>query len=69
MVQEGQIGKLKPHVVNIAMNLQGCDLLQQEKTQINIVPIPAANYKIRYASEGNIKLYISKKQQFLVFQT
>lgn len=29
---EGQTGKLKPYVANITMNLWGCDLLQQWKT-------------------------------------
>lgn len=29
----------EPYVVNTAMNLWGCDLLQQWKTQINIPPI------------------------------
>lgn len=27
-----EVGKLKPYVSNIAMNLPGCDLLQQWKT-------------------------------------
>ena len=37
---DGQIGKLRPYVANIAVNLWGRDLLQQWNTQINI---PAAS--------------------------
>ena len=37
---EGQRGKLRPYVANIAVNLWGHDLLQQWNTQINMPAIP-----------------------------
>ena len=49
---DGQIGKLRPYVANIAVNLWGRDLLQQWNTQINI---PAASRA--YISEENITRY------------
>ena len=49
---DGQIGKLRPYVANIAVNLWGRDLLQQWNTQINI---PAASRA--YISEDNITRY------------
>ena len=49
---DGQIGKLRPYVANIAVNLWGSDLLQQWNTQINI---PAASRA--YISEDNITRY------------
>ena len=50
---DGQIGKLRPYVANIAVNLWGHDLLlQQWNTQINI---PAASRA--YISEDNITRY------------
>ena len=33
---EGQVGKLRPYMADIAINLWGRDLLQQWKTKINI---------------------------------
>ena len=53
---DGQIGKLKPYVANIAVNLWGHDLLQQWNTQINI---PAASRA--YISEIYIYMYIYYK--------
>lgn len=52
-------------------NLCGHDLLQQRKTQINIIVILETNHRIMNASERKIKryfheksvLYISKEQQ------
>ena len=49
---DGQIGKLRPYVANIVVNLWGCDLLQQWNTQINIPDASKA-----YISEENIKRY------------
>ena len=49
---EGQIGKRRPYIANIAVNLWGRDLLQQWKTQINIPTAPKA-----YISEENIRRY------------
>lgn len=57
---EGQSGKLKPYVVNTAMDLWGCDLLQQWKALINILLISETNHKIKNASERNIKMYYQK---------
>ena len=37
---EGQKGRLRPYVANIAVNLWGHDLLQQWNTQVNIPAIP-----------------------------
>ena len=37
---EGQRGRLRPYVANIAVNLWGHDLLQQWNTQINISVSP-----------------------------
>ena len=47
-----QIGKLRPYVANIAVNLWGRDLLQQWNTQINI---PATSRA--YSPEENITRY------------
>ena len=49
---EGQIGKQRPYIANIAVNLRYRDLLEQWNTQINI---PAASRA--YISEENIKRY------------
>ena len=49
---EGQIGRLRPYIANIAMNLWGCDLLQQWNTQMNIPATPKT-----YVSEENIRKY------------
>lgn len=38
IVPEGQIGKLKLYVANITINLWGCDLLQQWKTDKKYSP-------------------------------
>ena len=56
---EGQIGKLKPYMVDTAMNL--CDLLQQWKTQINIPPISETNHKIKNTSEKNKERYYQEQ--------
>ena len=47
---EGQRGKLKPYVTNIAMNFWGHDLLQQWNTQVNIHPISEKKHKLTYAA-------------------
>ena len=44
-------------MANLAMNLQECDLLQQQKIQINIPPISETNGKLMYASEKHIEQY------------
>ena len=49
---EGQKGRLRPYVANIAVNLWGLDLLQQWNTQINIPAAPKT-----YVSEENIRKY------------
>jgi hypothetical protein len=43
---EGQIERLRPYVTDIAMNLWGRDLLQQQKTQINISATSDTSHKI-----------------------
>ena len=40
---EGQRGKLRPYVANIAVNLWVCDLLQQWNTQISIPAFPGTH--------------------------
>ena len=40
---EGQRGKLRPYVADIAINLWGCDLLQQWNTQINIPAVSGSH--------------------------
>ena len=47
MRPEGQVGKLRPYVADIVINLWGQDLLQQWRTQINIPSIPKTTPKIR----------------------
>jgi hypothetical protein len=42
---EGQIGKLRPSVANMPINLWGRDMLQQWKTQINIPSVSEAGHK------------------------
>ena len=37
---EGRRGKLRTYVANIAVNVWGCDMLQQWNTQINIPAVP-----------------------------
>ena len=37
---EGQIGRLRPYISNIAVYLWGLDILQQWNTQISISPAP-----------------------------
>lgn len=61
----GQIGKLKPHVANTAMNLWGRDLLQQWKTQINILPASETSHKVKNASEKDIKVLFIKNSHRL----
>ena len=51
-----QRGILKPYVVNVAMNLWRCDLLQRWNTQINIPPILETNHKSTYVSGENITI-------------
>ena len=76
---EGQKGILRPYVANIAMNLWGCDLLEQRSTQINIPSILETNYRLMYVSGKNIRrfiknshqpfrLYKNRAQQLLIFQ-
>ena len=55
------------YVANIAINLQGHDLLQQWKMQIKIPPISEANHKIKNTFEKNIKrCYQEQSQTFQV---
>lgn len=42
---EGQRGRLRTYVTDIAMNIWDCDLLQQWNTQINIHPVSDMNHK------------------------
>ena len=51
---ERYIGKFILYIANIAMNLWGCDLLQQWKTQINISQMSETNCKVIYVPEKNI---------------
>lgn len=44
-------GKLKPIVAKIAMNFWRCDLLQQQNTQTNILPVSETNQKQMYVSK------------------
>ena len=54
--QKEQIGKLRPYIANIAVNLWGCDLLQQWSTQINIPAVPKT-----CVSEEKIRRYYRKQ--------
>lgn len=56
MGPEGQVGKLKPYVADIAINLWGRDLLQQWKTQINIPSVSRSNHETHQAPNKNFKL-------------
>ena len=61
---EGQTGKSKPYVAHITMNLWGCDLLQQWKTdKKKISPISETNYKMRNAYGRNSKRYYQGQSQ------
>lgn len=42
--------KSRPNVADIAINLWERDLLQQQKTQINIIPISETSHKTTGAS-------------------
>jgi hypothetical protein len=42
---EGHVGKLRPYMVNIAINLWERDLLQQKKTQINIISVSVSSHE------------------------
>ena len=42
---EGQVGKLRPYVTDIAINLWGRDLLQQWKTQFNIPSVSVSSHQ------------------------
>lgn len=42
---EGQIGKLRPYLADIAINLWGRDMLQQWKTQIHTPSVSEAGNK------------------------
>lgn len=46
MTPKGQRKKLQVYVTNVALNLWGCDLLQQWDTQINFPSILDANHKL-----------------------
>lgn len=52
---EGQVGKLRPYVADIAINLWGRDLLQQWKTQINIPSVSGSGPEINQAPNKNFK--------------
>lgn len=52
---EGQVGKLRPYVADIAINLWGRDLLQQWKTQINIPSVSGSGPEIHQAPNKNFK--------------
>ena len=54
IVPEGQKGRLKPYIADIATNLWGRDLLQKWNTQINIPPVSDTNSR---------KLLDSRKDQ------
>ncbi|KAL6040906.1 hypothetical protein STEG23_037882 [Scotinomys teguina] len=51
---EGQRGRLKPYVANVAVNLWGRDLLQQWNTQIKIPTISEKDYRPMHGSRNNI---------------
>ncbi|KAL6068070.1 hypothetical protein STEG23_001423 [Scotinomys teguina] len=51
---EGQRGRLKPYVANVAVNLWGRDLLQQWNTQIKIPTLSEKDYRPMYGSRNNI---------------
>ena len=53
---EGEKGRVKRYVANIAVNLRGCDLLQQWNTQINIPAVPKT-----CVSEEKIRRYYRKQ--------
>lgn len=53
---EGQVGKLRPYVADIAINLWGRDLLQQWKTQINIPSVSGSGPEIHQTPNKNFKL-------------
>jgi hypothetical protein len=52
-------------VANTGINLWGCNLFQQWKTQINTPPISETSHKIKSASEKNIKNYYQEQLQTL----
>ena len=55
---EGQKGRLKPYMTDIAVNLWGRDLLQQWNTQIKIPPSSDVNQRLNCASKSNaLKCY------------
>lgn len=58
---EGQIGKLKTYVSNIAMNLQEYDLLQQQKTPMTF--LLSQKQTIKNASTENLKRYYWEQSQ------
>lgn len=51
---EGQRGRLKPYVANVAVNLWGRDLLQQWNTQIKIPTLSEKEYRPMHVSRNNI---------------
>lgn len=52
---KGHIGKLRPYMTGVAINLWGRDLLQQWKTQINIPSVSKASHKASQAPNKKIK--------------
>lgn len=55
MTPKGQRKKLQVYVTNVALNLWGCDLLQQWDTQINFPSILDANHKLMLCFRKNIR--------------
>lgn len=53
---EGQVGKLKPYVADIAINLRERDLLQQWKTQTNMSSVSGSGHESHQAPNKNFKL-------------
>ena len=53
---EGQIVKLRTYIAHIAVNLWGCDLLQQWNTKINIPAAPKT-----YVSGEDIRRYYRQR--------
>lgn len=53
---EGQVGKLRPYIADIAINLWGRNLLQQWKTQINNPSVSVSAHETHQAPNINFKL-------------
>ena len=50
---ESQVGKSKPYVGDVAMNLWGRDLLQQWEIQMTTCPTSGTSHKIRHVPDEN----------------